>query len=329
MAILNTRELKYRGAAAAAHFRPEGRRLVLVYCAVLALIGLGSNGLNLYLNSQISQTGGLGGLGMRSMLQTIQSVLNYVNMFFGPFWSAGFLWAMMSMVRGRTPQTGDLMAGFRCFGRVLAYLAFQFVIVIALLAATVNLASLIFTFSPLGAEFTELMTPLLTDPNLITASGAVNLEILPLEALAKAMVPMLVLTLVIYLPLYIWLSYGFRLALYLVMDDAAGGVQAHFQSMRLMRGYKWQMLKLDLGFWWYYALLGLTAVVGYLDLILSLLGISVPIDATVLYFVTMGAYCLLQMALALWKKCPVDAAYALAFEAIAHPAPVETLAETQ
>ena len=156
-----------------------------------------------------------------------------------------------------------------------------------------------------------------------------NLALLPAEALAEAMIPMLVLVLVIFVPLYTWLSYGFRLALYLVMDDAASGVQAHFVSLRLMRGYKWQMLKLDLSFWWYYALLGLTAVVGYLDLILALLGISVPIDATVLYFVTMGAYCLMQIALALWKKCPVDAAYALAWEAIVHPEPEQALAQTE
>lgn len=66
---------------------------------------------------------------------------------------------------------------------------------------------------------------------------------------------------------------------------------------------------------------------GYLDLILELLGISVPIDATVMYFVTMGAYCLLQIAITLWKKCPVDAAYALAYEAIITPDP--TLAEAE
>lgn len=329
MATLDTRTLRQRGAAAAAENQPAAKRLALLYSGALALLTLGANGLYLLLDNRIGGTGGLDGMGLRSVLQTVQELLTYVNIFFGPFWAAGFLWAMVSMVRGKAPQTGDLLAGFRRLGRVLGYLAFQFLVVVALLVASVNLASVIFSFSPLGAEFAELVAPVLNDPNLITAEGVVNLDLLPMEALGSAMVPMLVLVLVIFLPLYTWLSYGFRLALYLVMDDAATGVQAHFVSLRLMRGYKWQMLKLDLGFWWYYALLGLTAVVGYLDLILAMLGITVPIDATVLYFVTMGAYCLLQIALALWKKCPVDAAYALAYEAIAHPEPVQALAETE
>ena len=166
MAILNTRELKYRGAAAAAHFRPEGRRLVLVYCAVLALVGLGSNGLNLYLNSQISQTGGLGGLGLRSMLQTIQSVLNYVNMFFGPFWSAGFLLAMLGMVRGSAPRAEDLTGGFRRFGRIFAGMIFQLMVTVLVVVGAANVASILFSMTPTGMRFTELMQQLMADPGL-------------------------------------------------------------------------------------------------------------------------------------------------------------------
>ena len=326
MATFDTRTLRRQGADLANENRPAAKRLVLIYSGALALLTLGINGLYLVLDKQIGGTGGLDGMGLRSVLQTIEEVLTYVNIFFGPFWAAGFLWAMMSMVRGRTPRPVHLMAGFRCFGRVLAYLAFQFLIVVALLAAAVNVASVIFAFTPMGTEFAELMAPVLNDPNLITASGAVDLELLPVGALTVAVIPMVILTLVLFLPLYIWLSYGFRLALYLVLDGSTG-VQSYFKSMRLMRGHKWQMLKLDLGFWWYYALLGLAVVVGYLDLILELLGISVPIDATVMYFVTMGAYCLLQIAITLWKKCPVDATYALAYEAIITPDP--TLAEAE
>ena len=270
MATLDISALRSQGAAAARANRPAAGRLALIYSGVLALLTLAVNSLYLLLDNQIGGTGGLDGMGLRTVLQTLQEVLTYANLLFSPFWSAGFLWAMMSMVRGRTPQAGDLMAGFRRFGRVLGYLAYQFLIVVA-----VSLAP------------------------------------------------------VLFLPLYIWLAYGFRLALYLVMDGAAGGVQAHFLSLRLMRGYKWQLLKLDLSFWWYYALTVLAAVVGYLDVILELMGIAVPVDATVMYFATMGAYCLMQIALALWKKCPVDAAYALAYEAIAHPAPTEALVKTE
>ena len=249
MAILNTRELRARGAAVADRFRPETGKLVLLYCGVMALLGLGSNGLNLYLNSQISQTGGLGGLGMRSILQTIQSVLNYVNMFFGPFWSAGFLLAVLGMVRGTAPQPGDLTGGFRRFGRIFSGVIFQLMVTILVVVGAANVASILFSMTPTGMRFAELMQQLVNDPGFIT--GDINLELIPLEELLQGLRWLLGLTMVLFLPVYIRISYSFRMATYLMMERTIGGFQAHFESMRLMRGHKWQIFKLDFSFWWY------------------------------------------------------------------------------
>ena len=66
MEKLDTRRLQRRGAELAGEHRRACRRLVLVYSGVLAAITLGSNGLNLLLDSQMGSTGGLGGLGLRS-----------------------------------------------------------------------------------------------------------------------------------------------------------------------------------------------------------------------------------------------------------------------
>ena len=171
MAILNTRELKARGAAVAGQFRRETGKLVAVYCGVIALLSLGSNGLNLYLDSQIGSTGGLGGLGMRSILQTIQEVLTYVNLFFGPFWSAGFLFSMLDMVRGTAPRLEDLTEGFRRFGRILGAVAFEFLTVVLLMMSAVNLAGVVFSLSPMGMEFAQELAPILEDPAIIGADG--------------------------------------------------------------------------------------------------------------------------------------------------------------
>lgn len=323
MAILNTRELRVRGAAAADRFRPEGRSVVLLYCCVLAALSLGSNGLHLYLDSRIADTGGLSGLGLRSILQTIQSVLNYVNMFFGPFWSAGFLLAMLGMVRGSAPRTKELTGGFRRFGRILGGLAFELLVVIALVIAAVNLGSILFALTPMGQEMAAMLEPLMADPNFLTAEGVINLELLPVEELYRLVLPMAGITLVILLPVLIWLGYGFRMVTYLLMERPISGVRAHFESLRLMRGHKWQMLKLDLSFWWYHLLGVLIAVVGYLDVILGLAGVEVPINEMVLFFGTLAAYFVLLTGLYLWKKCDVDAAYVLAYEQIAYPEPAE------
>lgn len=319
MAILNTRELKARGAAAAGQFRRETMPLVLLYCGVIAALSLGSNGLNLYLESQIGQTGGLSGLGLRSILQTVQQILTYVNMFFGPFWSAGFLLAMLGMVRGSAPRLQDLTGGFRRFGRILGGLAFEFLVVIALSIAAINLSSIIFALTPMGSELTALLEPVMADPSFLTAEGVINLELLPVDELYRAVLPMLGITLAILAPLFVWLSYGFRMAVYLMMERPISGVRAHFESLRLMRGHKWQMLKLDLRFWWYHLLGVVIGAVGYLDVILGLMGVEVPVDPMVMFFGTLVAGLAMQTGLYLWKKCQVDAAYVLAFEQIACP----------
>ena len=125
MAILNISDLRSRAAAESNRCREENRLLVLVYCVALAVLSLGSSGLNLLLESRIGQTGGLGGLGMRSVLQTVQTILDFVNLFFSTFWSAGFLLAMLAMVRGTAPRVEMLTGGFRRFGRILGGLAFE------------------------------------------------------------------------------------------------------------------------------------------------------------------------------------------------------------
>lgn len=329
MTKLNIRQLKARGAALAGEHREGTRGLVLLYCGVIAALTLGSSGLNLFLNARIGDTGGLGGLGMRSVLQTVQRILSYLNLFFGPFWSAGFLYAMLAMVRGRVPQTRDLGAGFRRFGRILGHMAFEFLLVLTLLMSAVNLASVLFAFAPGAAELAEQLAPVLADPNLIAADGTVNLALFPAEALRAVLIPMLVLTLALFVPVYVFLSYGFRMSMYLVMERPIGAVRARFESMRLMRGRKWQLLKMDLSFWWYYLLGAVISVVGYLDVILGRMGIPVPVDPVVMFFATLAAYCVLYTLLCLWKKREVDAAYVLAFEEIAYPEQTEALSETE
>lgn len=327
MAILNNPAFRQRSADLARQHREGNRLLVLVYCGVLAVLSLGSSGLNLLLDSQIGQTGGLDGLGLRSVLQTIQEILSYVNMFFGPFWSAGFLYAMLSMTRGGKPEVTDLTAGFRRLGRVLGHLAFEFLVIVALLLAALNVAGLIYSFSSWGAELEALLGPVLEDPNLIAADGSINMALLPMEALYEALIPMLVLTGVIFLPGYLYLAMCFRMSMYLVVERPISGVRAHFESARLMRGHKWQLLKLDLSYWWYYALGLAVGAVAYLDEILPLLGVELPVNSTVLFFIALGLYCLVNLALCLWKKCEVDAAHILAYEAIAYPEKTALYAE--
>ena len=58
-------------------------------------------------------------------------------------------------------------------------------------------------------------------------------------------------------------------------------------------------------------------------MILSLAGMPLPMDETVMFFGTIAAYCVLITALSLWKKAQGETSYVLAYEAIAHPEPAE------
>lgn len=325
MAFLNLKELKSQASARVAASRTDKRTLVLVYCGVIAALSLGSNGLQLFLDSQISNTGGLSGLELRSVLQTFQSILSYVNMFFGPFWQAGFLFAMIGIARGQDPGPKSLAEGFRRFPRILSYTLWLMLIIFFAAMAATYAASLVFTFSPWGADFAEIMEPVLMDPNLFTSDGSINMDLVPMEAMAVAVPPMAVMMVLIFVPLYAFISYTLRLSTYLMMEGGrVSAMRAMATSARLMKGHRWQLFKLDLSFWWYTALILFATAVGYLDVILSLAGISVPIDSNVMFFGTLVLYCILDLLICLWKKCDVETTYVLAFEAIVNaqaPAP--------
>ena len=319
MAILDTKILPRQGGALAQGQRAQCRKLVLIYCGVIAALSLGSNGLYLLLDDQIGGTGGLDGLGLRSVLQTIQEVLSYINIFFTPFWSAGFLYAMLHVVRGERPKCTDLLEGFRRFGRVLTSTLYEAALTLSLAVSTFFLAMLIFAFTPMADKFLELMVPIVSDPNIYLADGSLNMALIPEEAITTGSIPLICIWMVLLFTVCVYMSYCFRMAPYLMMERKIGGVAALFESRRLMRGHKRQMFKLDLRLWWYHGLELVVSVVCYLDVILALLGVDLPLSDVAMFFLTLGAYCVLLTALYLWKKCDVDAAYLLAFESIAHP----------
>lgn len=322
MIQFNIKHLKDEARSRVAAAPCDSRMLVLIYCGVLAALALASSGLQFFLDSQISSTGGLSGLGLRSVLQTVQSVLSYVNMFFGPFWQMGFLYCIIAIVRGKQTGPKDLGEGFRRFGRVLAYTANNALITVTLSILSLYAASFLFSLSPWGADFAEAMGPALTDPNLFTAEGTINMDLIPMEALMIAAPVLVVMFAVVFMPLQIAVNYALRMAPYLLMEGGQmGAMAAMVLSWRMTKGHRFQFLKLDLSYWWYYAMLFVAALVGYLDVLLSLAGIAVPIDATVLYFLTMGLYLAAELVISLWKKREVDAASVLMYEAIAHPEP--------
>lgn len=320
MAILNPRQLKQEAAHRLSRGPSDPRLQVLLYTGVMVGLNLLVNGLNLLLNEQISGTGGLSGLGARSMLQTVQTLLTYFSAFFSPFWLAGFLYSMIRTARLEQTQPTDMLFGFRRGLRVLSHSLLDFIVLFGVMYVCLMIACYAYLFTPLSNDFAEAMMPLLESGALITADGMINMEVVPMELIYQAGVPVMIIFLLLFLPAYVFLSYCLRLSLYLLLEGPQiGAIGSYIQSLKLMKGHKFQMLKLDLSFWWYYLLEAALAVVCYLDVILPALGIELPFNATVAYFVSLALYGVLQIALYVWKKAEVETTYVLAYEAIAHP----------
>lgn len=317
MANLNPKALKSMASQRLSDTSSNPRMLVLIHIGIIVVLNLLVNGLNLYLSRQIGTTGGLGGMGLRSVLQTAQTILGYISTFFTPFWQAGFLFTMISLSRGENPGSSSLLRGFHRFGRILSYVLWQSVLMTLLATSLMYLCCYVYFLTPFAKDVVAIMESIVSHPELFLADGTMNLEILPMDQLLPAMTPMLILYGIVLILAYCFMSYHFRLGTFLLVEGIErGAFGAFFVSSRLMRGHKWQMLKLDFSFWWFYLLEALLTVVLYLDVLLPLLGIPLPIDSTAAYFITLILYGVLELGLYLWKKADVSVTYALAYDSI-------------
>lgn len=87
----------------------------------------------------------------------------------------------------------------------------------------------------------------------------------------------------------------------------------------MMYGSRIALFKLDLSFWWFFALEILVAVIAYCDSLLPLMGIPLPMGSTVSYYLFFILSSVCQLALYWWKKGEVDMTYAHVYHALSQP----------
>ncbi len=318
MATFHIKDLKHQAVRRLEPHRGQVRKLVLLYSGIMAILTLGLNGLNVLLDNQIGTTGGIGGMGLRTVLKTIQSILGYISTFFQPFWTAGFLYALLGAVRGQEPRGRDLLEGFRRWGRIIGGLIFQWMVYLLMTMLVLNIATMVIGFTGLDDRLAAAMAPVLESEAFLN-QGVIDPALVSAEALWTAVPPVVGIFLLFLVPAWVWMSYQFRMATYLMMERQIGGKQAHLLSMAMLRGHKRQLLRLDLSFWWYYLLVGLLGLVFNLDTYLIWLGFELPFGNLVWFFGSIFLYCGLLMAVQLWKKPLVDGTYLTFFDGIAHP----------
>ena len=324
MASFDYNRLRTEATAILERTQYHPRKLVMIHSGVTVGLGLAVSLLGYLLDLGIAQTGGLGGIGTRTILETIQSILQVAHTLLLPFWTIGYMFAVLGWIKGEHPYPGDLLQGFRRFGPVLRLQILRGILFVGLGFVGSYLGSAIFLLTPGAGEFYALMQEMgqaeLADPEALLQSEAYM-------ELTMSMAPyMLAAAALVVLPM----AYRLRFADFVLMDEERGGaLYALLKSWHMTRKNCGKLLKLDLRFWWYHLAGLVIAAIGYGDLLLAMAGIELGIDAVGAMFAFYTLAVALEFGLHAWRKNQVQTVYGLAYRQLELPAPVEEVPQPQ
>ena len=251
------------------------RQLVTIHAGAAAVLSLILTAISWFLSSQTG-TGGIGGLGAQAALSTAQTAVQLVAALITPFWSAGLTYCALNLARKQTTEPASLLEGFRRWRPLLS--------------------------SMLLMGFRYLTT------GFIAAYLASALAMI-LQAMSEAL--FMAIFFGVFAVLATPLFFRWRLVHYIIMDEPeAGGLKAMFMSRAMMEGRKLELFRLDLSFWWFYALEFLTVAIGSAGAFMT--------DAMAFWGVTLLSLAG-QFALYVWAKPKLAVTYALAYETLRQP----------
>ena len=293
---------------------PGERKLAAVWAGAAAAAALLTSLVSLLLENQISGTGGLSGMGLRGFLSTAQLALGLFTSIALPFWTLGHGAASLEMSRKQTARLGTLADGFRRFGPALRFFLLQGAVYLAVAILSLNVSSMLFSMTPQAATAMELMMPLMENPADFSDPAA---EQAILEAVTAAMLPAILGWGVLFLLLSIPVSYRLRLAqLRLVDEPGCGAVYAALFSVQQMRRNCFSLFLLDLRFWWFYLGEVVVVILCYGDILLPMLGVSLPFSrqtgSFIFYLLSMAA----QLGLYVLAKNRVAVTYAKFYDSV-------------
>ena len=298
--------------------RYSPKKLVLLHTAVGMTVGLILSIITYVLDLGIAQTGGLSGISNRTVLETVQSILSAASMILLPFWEIGYLCAALQFARRQSADTTSLYHGLRHWGVVLRSMLLKAGVVFIVMFISTQIVSSIYMMTPAAAPLFALSMEL-------AESGADPMALLESEEYMAAMMNAMPFILLGVLILLIPALYLLRFTDYVVMDQPErGALFAVLTSVYLTRRNLKAMLKLDLRFWWYYALELLVVVISYGHMILDIAGIDIGIGGDTAMFVFYLLSLAGQLGLYVWKKNTVFTTYALAYDCLMQPPAVET-----
>lgn len=309
MELFDRRAVKAAARNSLANAPKDPKKLILIHTGASLLLAVLLTVIDYLLEQKIGTTGGLSGIGTRSVLTTIQSVLRYAQILVLPIWNCGYLFACLQLSRQQPADEHTLLAGFHRFGPIFRLTLLQAVIYVVIGLVCVYASSAIFVMTPWAQPLTDALQPMME-------SGEISEELL-LSAMETVYLPLILIFAVIYLAACLPVYYRLRMAEYCIMDgQRKGAFAAVAESFRLTRGSCLALLKLDLSFWWFYALDLLVSLLCYGDLILTAFGVRLPWSADAGYFVFLFVYAAGQLLLYTWKKNEVFVTYSHVYNAL-------------
>lgn len=276
-------------------------------CLNLVIQALVSNG--------ISQTGGLIHMGSRSFLSAVSTFLPVLCSIGNLCLGFGYLGGMLRISRGQYASRNALRTGFERFWPLVRMKLLQGLVYLGAGIGASYLSAVIFLLSPFSAGFEEQLAPLMSGSSLLAGSTDLVLDDATLSALSTAAIPLLLIFLVVALALVVPLLYRYRMADFVLLDHPEyGAMYALRESRKMMRGNRFGLFRLDLSFWWYYALTFLAAVLAYGDVLLALAGVTLPISDqavfAIFYILSLAA----SFAQLYFLRNRMEVTYALAYE---------------
>lgn len=310
MDIRNTRQLKDFSAGRLANAQ-EGQKIILYFSLITIAVSAVATVVSYILSQQIAKTGGLGSMGVRSALTTAQMLLPIVQAVFLMCLELGYLSTMLRIARGQYASPNGMRLGFDRFWVLLRCTLLKGLIFGGAAAASLYVAMMIYMMTPLSNAAVDILMPLVKNAG---ASG-IALDDATYAQLMRAMMPAAVLSGVLSLALAAPVFYWYRMADYLIIDRPATGALAALRDSRMMtKGNRWNLFRLDLSMWWYYAAMLVSAAIGYGDQLLPDLGVTLPFSDTVSYFLFFGVYLAVTFVIFYFLRNRVEVTYALAYD---------------
>lgn len=287
---------------------PHAKKIAGIYTGILLGMSLLVTAIRYGLDLSIAQTSGLGNLGKQNILSTIQTLLPLIQSAIVMCLDLGFVAAMLRISRGQYASPNSLRLGFDRFWVLLRTTILKSGLYTLVCLPVAYLTLSIYMLTPLGDGMVDALIPMMTQTSLTDALY---------DQMLQAMAPCLVVCCCTMAIAMLVLSYRYRMANYILIDKPGTKAMAVLrQSRKMMKGNGWKLFRLDLRLWWYYAALALTSVVGYLDVLLPALGISLPLSADGSYYLSYGLSLVVTGLTYLFLRSRAEVVYGFAYDAI-------------